>query len=183
MQVGMIGLGRIGGNMVRRVLRGSHECVVYGRRPEVLLGFAREGAVGSSTIEEFVKKLKPPRANWLMVPAAVVDRTIEDLLPHLQHDDILIDGGNSYYIDDIRRARDLHARGIYYVDVGTSGRVWGLERGYCMMIGGTGPVARHLDPHFRTLAPGRATVPQAPERETSTGTAEEGYLHCGPAGA
>ncbi len=183
MQVGMIGLGRMGGNMVRRLLRGKHECVIYGRRPEVVSEFAEEGAVASSSIDDFVKKLKPPRAIWLMVPAAVVDRTIEDLLPHLQRDDILIDGGNSYYIDDIRRARELNAPGIHYVDVGTSGGVWGLERGYCMMIGGTESVAHHLDPIFRTLAPGRASVPRTPGREKITGTAEEGYLYCGPAGA
>jgi 6-phosphogluconate dehydrogenase len=183
MQVGMIGLGRMGGNMVRRLLRGKHECVIYGRRPEVVSGLGKEGAVTALSIEDFVKKLKPQRAIWLMVPAAVVDRTIEDLLSHLQRDDILIDGGNSYYIDDIRRARELNARGIHYVDVGTSGGVWGLERGYCMMIGGMESVALHLDPIFKTLAPGRASVPRTPGREKSTGTAEEGYHYCGPAGA
>src|SRR5437899_4997012 len=183
MQVGMIGLGRMGGNMVRRLLRGKHECVIYGRRPEVVSEFAEEGAVASSSIDDFVKKLKPPRAIWLMVPAAVVDRTIEDLLPHLQRDDILIDGGNSYYIDDIRRARELNAPGIHYVDVGTSGGVWGVERGYCMMIGGTESVAHHLDPILRTLAPGWASVPRTPGREKVTGRAEEGYLYCGPSGA
>jgi len=183
MQVGMIGLGRMGGNMVRRLLRGGHECVIYSRRPEVVSGFGKEGAVAALSIEDFVKKLKPPRVIWLMVPAAVVDRTIEDLLSHLQRNDILIDGGNSYYIDDIRRARELHARGIHYVDVGTSGGVWGLERGYCMMIGGTESVALHLDPIFKTLAPGHASVPRTPGREKSTGTGEEGYLYCGPAGA
>ena len=183
MQVGMIGLGRMGGNMVRRLLRGQHECVIYGRRPEVLSEFAKEGAVASPSIEDFVKKLKPPRAIWLMVPAAVVDRTIEDLVPHLQRDDILIDGGNSYYIDDIRRARELNARGMHYVDVGTSGGVWGLERGYCIMIGGTESVAHHLDPIFKTLAPGRASVPRTLGREKVTGRAEEGYLYCGPSGA
>jgi 6-phosphogluconate dehydrogenase len=183
MQVGMIGLGRMGGNMVRRLLRGKHECVIYGRRPEVLSEFAKESAVASSSIEDFVNKLTSPRVIWLMVPAGVVDLTIEDLRPHLQRDDILIDGGNSYYIDDIRRARELHAHGIHYVDVGTSGGVWGLDRGYCMMIGGTEIIVHHLDPIFRTLAPGRASIPRTAGREKSTGTAEEGYLYCGPAGA
>jgi 6-phosphogluconate dehydrogenase len=183
MQVGMIGLGRMGGNMVRRLLRGGHECVIYGKRREVVLEFAKEGAVASSTPEEFVKNLKPPRAIWLMVPAAVVDRTIEDLVPHLQRDDMLIDGGNSYYIDDIRRARELNARGIHYVDVGTSGGVWGLERGYCMMIGGTDAAVRYLVPIFKTLAPGYGSIQRTPGREKVNGTAEEGYLHCGPTGA
>jgi 6-phosphogluconate dehydrogenase len=183
MQVGMIGVGRMGGNMVRRLLRGGHECVIYGRRPEVMQAFAKEGAVPSSSLEEFVKKLKPLRAIWLMVPAAVVDRTIKDLVPHLQQEDVLIDGGNSHYIDDIRRARDLETRGIRYIDVGTSGGVWGLERGYCMMIGGTEAVVHHLDPIFKTLAPGHGSIQRTPGRDKRGGTAEEGYLHCGPSGA
>jgi len=183
MQLGMIGLGRMGANMVRRLLRGGHECVVYDRHPENVQTLAKEGAVGSSSLDEFVQKLKPPRAAWLMVPAAVVDRTIDELASRLQQDDIIIDGGNSYYIDDIRRAKQLETRGVRYVDVGTSGGVWGLERGYCLMIGGPDQSVKRLDPIFKTLAPGRGAVPRTAGREQTQGTAEEGYLHCGPTGA
>jgi 6-phosphogluconate dehydrogenase len=183
MQIGMIGLGRMGGNMVRRLLRGGHECVVYARHPDAVQVLAKEGAVASSSHDEFVQKLKRPRAVWLMVPAAGVDRTIDELATYLQQDDLIIDGGNSYYIDDIRRARDLAARGIQYVDVGTSGGVWGLERGYCLMIGGPDQAVNRLDPVYKTLAPGRGAIPRTPGREKVQGTAEEGYLHCGPSGA
>src|SRR5437764_1604944 len=179
MQIGMIGLGRMGANMVRRLLNGGHQCVVFDRSPKVVTELTAEKAIGSSSLAEFVKKLTKPRAVWLMVPAAVVDKTIADLLPHLEADDTLIDGGNSYYIDDIRRAKDLAAKGIHYVDVGTSGGVWGLERGYCQMIGGQNNVVKHLDPIFKTLAPGRGDAPRTPGREKATGTSEEGYLHCG----
>src|ERR1700752_4845560 len=165
MQIGMIGLGRMGANMTRRLLNGGHHCVVFDMSPKVVQELVAERAVGSSSLAEFVKKLTKPRAVWLMVPAAVVDKTIADLLPHLEPEDILIDGGNSYYIDDIRRAKELAPRRIHYVDVGTSGGVWGLERGYCMMIGGERPVVQHLDPIFATLAPGRGEIPRTPERE------------------
>jgi len=183
MQIGMIGLGRMGANMVRRLLRGGQQCVVYARTPEVVEELARENAVGASSLADLVKNLEKPRAVWLMVPAAVVDKMIADLLPHLEAEDMLIDGGNSYYVDDIRRAKDLAAKRINYVDVGTSGGVWGLERGYCMMIGGPKQVVQHLDPIFSTLAPGAGQVPRTPGREHLGGTAEDGYLHCGPAGA
>src|SRR5579871_4528037 len=183
MQLGMIGLGRMGANMVRRLEKGGHECVVYDRSQDTVKQLASEGAVGSSSLDDFVNKLKKPRAIWLMVPAAVVDDTIASLLPKLEKDDILIDGGNSYYIDDISRANKLKASGIHYVDVGTSGGVWGLERGYCQMIGGENDVVKHLDPIFKTLAPGRGNAERTPGREKVGGTAEEGYLHCGPSGA
>jgi 6-phosphogluconate dehydrogenase len=183
MQLGMIGLGRMGANMVRRLLRKSHECVVFDRSPKTVAALVQEGAVGTASLVDFVKKLKPPRAIWLMVPAAVVDQTIADLLPHLAAGDILIDGGNSYYIDDIRRANELSSKKIHYIDVGTSGGVWGLERGYCMMIGGNREVVTHLDPIFAALAPGRGEVSRTPGREKVDGTAEQGYLHCGPNGA
>lgn len=183
MQVGMIGLGRMGANMVRRLRRSGHECVVYDRNADVVQTLAEEGALAASSIGEFVKKLHPPRAAWLMVPAAVVDTTVNELASHLTQDDLIIDGGNSYYIDDIRRAKDLDARGIGYVDVGTSGGVWGLERGYCMMIGGSDQAVRRLDPVFKTLAPGRGEIPRTPGRDKAPGTAEEGYLHCGSSGA
>src|SRR5262245_4972030 len=183
MQIGMIGLGRMGGNMVRRLLRGGHDCVVYARHPDAVQALAKEGAVASSSLDEFVQKLKRPRVVWLMVPAAGVDRTIDDLATYLQQDDLIIDGGNSYYIDDIRRARDLAARGIQYVDVGTSGGVWGLERGYCLMIGGPDQAVNRLDSVCKTLAPGRGAIPRTPGREKVQGTAEDGYLHCGPSGA
>jgi 6-phosphogluconate dehydrogenase len=183
MQLGMIGLGRMGANMVRRLQKNGHECVVFDRTPATVQQLASEGATGSTSLDDFVKKLKKPRAIWLMVPAAVVDSSIQDLLPKLESGDILIDGGNSYYIDDIRRARELQPKGIHYVDVGTSGGVWGLERGYCQMIGGENEVVKHLDPIFKTLAPGRGDIPRTPGREKAVGTAEEGYLHCGPNGA
>jgi 6-phosphogluconate dehydrogenase len=183
MQLGMIGLGRMGANMVRRLLKGGHECVVFDMSPRAVTELTAEKALGSSSLADLVKKLTKPRAVWLMVPAAVVDKTIADLLPQLEAEDILIDGGNSYYVDDLRRARELAAQRIHYVDVGTSGGVWGLERGYCMMIGGEKEVVRHLDPIFSTLAPGAGDVPPTPGREKLDGTAEQGYLHCGPNGA
>ena len=183
MQLGMIGLGRMGANMVRRLLRNRHTCVVYDRNPGAVTELASEGAQGAASLAEFVQKLSKPRAIWLMVPAAVVDASIKDLLPLLEQDDILIDGGNSYYVDDIRRAKELTAKGIHYVDVGTSGGVWGLERGYCMMIGGEPAIVQHLDPLFVSLAPGIGDIPRTPGREKAKGTAEQGYLHCGPNGA
>jgi len=183
MQLGMIGLGRMGANMVRRLLTGGHQCVVFDMSPKAVKELAKEKAVGASSLADLVKKLEKPRAVWLMVPAAVVDKTIADLLPSLQADDILIDGGNSYYVDDIRRAKELAPKRIHYVDVGTSGGVWGLERGYCMMIGGEEKVVQHLDPIFKRLAPGPGDIPRTPGREKLKGTAEQGYLHCGPNGA
>ena len=183
MQLGMVGLGRMGANMVRRLLKGGHECVVFDMSPAAVTELAKENAVGAASLVDLVKKLEKPRAVWLMVPAAVVDNTIADVLPALEPDDILIDGGNSYYIDDIRRAKELAPRRIHYVDVGTSGGVWGLERGYCMMIGGEKSVVEHLDPIFAALAPGRGDIPPTPGREKIGGTAEQGYLHCGPNGA
>ena len=183
MQLGMVGLGRMGANMVRRLIRGGHDCVVFDVFPKSVEGLAAEKATPSSSLEDLVKKMAKPRAVWLMVPAAVVDQTIANILPSLESGDILIDGGNSYYIDDIRRARELAPKGIHYVDVGTSGGVWGLERGYCMMIGGEEAVVKHLDPIFSTLAPGMGDVPRTPGREKIGGTAEQGYLHCGPNGA
>jgi len=183
MQLGMIGLGRMGANMVRRLMRNGHECVVFDVFPKAVDELAKEKATGAKSLEDFVQKLTKPRAVWLMVPAAVVDKMITDLLPLLEKGDILIDGGNSYYVDDIRRAKQLASKGIHYVDVGTSGGVWGLERGYCMMIGGEPDVVKRLDPIFATLAPGRGDIPRTPGREKLGGTSEEGYLHCGPNGA
>jgi 6-phosphogluconate dehydrogenase len=183
MQLGMIGLGRMGANMVRRLLRGGHECVSFDRNADTVSQLAADGATGAKSLDDFVAKLKPPRAAWLMVPAAVVDSTLADLAPRVQAGDIIIDGGNSYYIDDLRRSKELQPKGVRYVDVGTSGGVWGLERGYCMMIGGETEAVRHLDPIFKTLAPGRGIAPRTLGREKSNGTAEEGYLHCGPPGA
>ena len=183
MQLGMIGLGRMGANMVRRLINNGHSCVVYDRSADSVKQLSGEGATGSSALDDFVKKLEKPRAIWLMVPAGVVDASIHDLVPKLDPGDILIDGGNSYYIDDIRRAKELKAKGIHYVDVGTSGGVWGLERGYCQMIGGETDIVQHLDPIFKTLAPGRGDIPRTPGREKTGGTAENGYLHCGPNGA
>src|SRR2546423_644147 len=183
MQLGMIGLGRMGANMVRRLLRGRHSCVVFDRSPKVVEELVKEGAIGATDLRDLVKKLQAPRAIWLMVPAAVVDETISDLAPYLEAGDILIDGGNSYYVDDIRRAKEIESRGIHYVDVGTSGGVWGLERGYCMMIGGATESVKHLDPIFKRLAPGLGDIPRTPGREKIDGTAELGYLHCGPSGA
>ena len=183
MQIGMIGLGRMGANMVRRLIKGGHQCVVFDMSPKAVQGLVEENAVGSSSLTDFVKKLAKPRVVWLMVPAAVTDKTIADLLPHLNAEDIVIDGGNSYYVDDIRRAKELAPKKIHYVDVGTSGGVWGLERGYCMMIGGEKVVVKHLDPIFLTLAPGIGDIPRTAGRDKVGGTAEQGYLHCGPNGA
>jgi 6-phosphogluconate dehydrogenase len=183
MQLGMIGLGRMGANMVRRLLRAGHQCVAYDIHPEAVKELAGDGATGASALDDLIKKLTRPRAVWLMVPAAIVDRTLADLAPRLEAGDILIDGGNSYYIDDIRRAKELKARGLHYVDVGTSGGVWGLERGYCQMIGGEKEVVKHLDPIFAALAPSVDEAPRLPGRDKVGGTAEHGYLHCGPSGA
>ncbi len=182
MQLGMIGLGRMGANMVRRLIRKGHSAVVYDRSPETVKQLVGEGATGSDSLDDFIKKLQKPRAIWLMVPAGVVDATLHDLVPKLEKDDIVIDGGNSYYIDDIRRAKELSAKGIHYCDVGTSGGVWGLERGYCQMIGGEEKIVKHLDPIFKALAPGLGDIPRTPGREKASGTAEEGYLHCGQSG-
>jgi 6-phosphogluconate dehydrogenase len=183
MQIGMIGLGRMGANMVRRLLGGGHECVVYDRSVEAVQALAADGAVGAGSLHDFIAKLAPPRAIWLMIPAAVVDASLNELATIVNEGDIIIDGGNSYYIDDIRRARELEPKGIHYVDVGTSGGVWGRERGYCQMIGGEAAVVTHLDPIFKTLAPGHDVVSPTPGRATDSGTAAEGYLHCGAAGA
>jgi 6-phosphogluconate dehydrogenase len=183
MQLGMIGLGRMGANMARRLLTGGHQCVVFDMSARAVADLEKEKAVGAASLAELAKGLRKPRSVWLMVPAGVVDKTISDLLPHLERGDILIDGGNSYYIEDIRRAKELTARGIHYVDVGTSGGVWGLERGYCMMIGGETEAVMHLDPIFATLAPGRGDIPRTSGREKAGGTSEQGYLHCGPSGA
>ena len=182
MELGMIGLGRMGANMVRRLLKHEHQCIVYDRSMEAVQSLVKEGAVGSTSLKEFVSKLKTPRAIWLMIPAALVDATLTELSAIIDSGDIIIDGGNSYYIDDIRRAGDLKNKGIHYVDVGTSGGVWGLERGYCQMIGGETEVVTHLNPIFKALAPGEESVPATPGRN-STSTAQDGYLHCGPAGA
>jgi len=173
----------MGANMVRRLMRGGHQCVVFDMNPENVKALAGEGAVGATSLDDFIAKLKPPRAAWLMVPAAVVDNTLRDLAVRTQAGDTIIDGGNSYYVDDIRRAAELKARGIHYLDVGTSGGIWGLERGYCQMIGGEPEVIKQLDPIFKALAPGRGAIDRTPGREKTGGTAEEGYLHCGPAGA
>jgi 6-phosphogluconate dehydrogenase len=183
MQLGMIGLGRMGANMVRRLLVGGHHCAVFDVSSKAVEEMARDGAIGGSSLADLVKKLSAPRAIWLMVPAAIVDKTIAELQSLLEPGDIVIDGGNSYYVDDIRRAKELAAKDIHYVDVGTSGGVWGLERGYCMMIGGETAVVKHLDPIFTTLAPGRGEIDRTPGREKLNSTAEFGYLHCGPNGA
>ncbi len=183
MQLGMIGLGRMGANMVRRLMRDGHDCVVYGRRRDSVEALEKEGATGAASLEDFVAKLTRPRAAWIMLPAAVVDGTTRDLAALMERDDVIIDGGNSYYRDDIRRARELDSKGIHYVDVGTSGGVWGLERGYCQMIGGEEAVVRRLDAVFRSLAPAIDAAPRTPGRENAGGTAEHGYLHCGPHGA
>jgi 6-phosphogluconate dehydrogenase len=183
-QLGMIGLGRMGANMVRRLIKGGHECVVFDMSAKAVEGLVKEKAVGAASLADFTKKLAKPRAVWLMVPAAVVDETVANLLPHLEKGDILIDGGNSYYIDDIRRAKELAPKRIHYVDVGTSGGVWGLERGYCMMIGGEDDVVKRLDPIFATLAPGKGNIDRTPGRDKApVGTSEDGYLHTGPNGA
>jgi 6-phosphogluconate dehydrogenase len=183
MQLGMIGLGRMGANMVRRLTKSGHTCVVFDRSPAAVEGLVKEKAIGATSLADLVKKLERPRAIWLMVPAAVVDQTIGELSPLLESGDTIIDGGNSYYVDDIARAKGLRSLGIHYVDVGTSGGIWGLERGYCMMIGGDTEVVRRLDPIFSTLAPGRGDISRTPGREKLDGTAEQGYLHCGPSGA
>jgi 6-phosphogluconate dehydrogenase len=183
MQLGMIGLGRMGANMVKRLLKGGHQCVAFDMSPKAVEDLIREKAVGASSLIDLVKKLEKPRAVWLMVPAAVTDKTIAGLLPHLEAGDIVIDGGNSYYIDDIRRAKELAPKNVHYVDVGTSGGVWGFERGYCMMIGGETDIVKRLDPIFATLAPGAGSIPRTPGRTRVDGTAEQGYLHCGPSGA
>ncbi len=183
MQLGMIGLGRMGASMVSRLLHGGHECVVFDTKPESVKELAGKGAIGATSLSDFMAKLKPPRAVWLMVPAAVVEATLREISSRMQNGDTIIDGGNSYYVDDIRRAKELKAKGIRYVDVGTSGGVWGIERGYCMMIGGESEAVQHLDPIFKALAPGRGDIPRTPGREKVPGTAEEGYLHCGPSGA
>ena len=183
MELGMIGLGRMGTNMVRRLLRAGHHCVVYDLHPEPAQALAKEGAVGTTSLADFAKKLKLPRTVWMMVPADVVDSTIESLIPFLELDDVVIDGGNSFYQDDIRRAAELKPRGIHYVDVGTSGGVWGSERGYCLMIGGDEAVVRRIDPVFAALAPSMEAAPRTPGREKLGGTAEHGYLHCGGSGA
>ncbi|HYL30297.1 MAG TPA: decarboxylating 6-phosphogluconate dehydrogenase [Gemmatimonadales bacterium] len=183
MQLGMIGLGRMGSNLVRRLRRAGHTCVVYDAQPEPIAALVREGATGAASLEDLVAKLTAPRAVWLMVPAAVVDDELAALAPLLAAGDTVIDGGNSHYHDDIRRARELGARSLHYLDVGTSGGVWGLERGYCLMIGGEEAVVRRLDPIFRTLAPGVAAAARTPGREGAAGPAEQGYLHCGPSGA
>jgi 6-phosphogluconate dehydrogenase len=183
MQLGMIGLGRMGANMVRRLVSAGHQCVVYDRNGEAVAALAGEGTIGASSLEDLVEKLQEPRAVWLMVPAAVVDKTLNDLAPLLKAADIVIDGGNSYYVDDIRRSKELRSRGIHYIDVGTSGGVWGLQRGYCQMIGGEKEVVEHLDPIFKSLAPGRGSIVRTPGREKVFSTAENGYLHCGPSGA
>jgi len=183
MQLGMIGLGRMGANMTRRLLKGGHECVVFNRSPKPVEDLVKEHAIGAADLADLVKKLEKPRTVWLMVPAGAVEKTISELVPRLDAGDTLVDGGNSYYIDDIRRANDLTAKHIHYVDVGTSGGVWGLERGYCMMIGGELEVIQHLDGIFSTLAPGMGNIARTPGREQVGGTAEKGYLHCGPNGA
>ena len=183
MKIGMIGLGRMGANMVRRLIKNGHQCVVYDRSQQAVSTLEKENAIGSSSLQDFVGKLEQPRIVWLMVPAAIVDDSIADIAPLLERGDIIIDGGNSYYVDDIHRAKELAPKGIHYVEVGTSGGVWGRERGYCIMIGGEHEVVKHLDPIFATLAPGRGAIPATPGREKFTGTAEQGYLHCGPNGA
>jgi 6-phosphogluconate dehydrogenase len=183
MQLGMIGLGRMGANMVRRLLKAGHRCVVFDMSPKAVEDLVKERAEGATSLGDFVQKLEKPRAIWLMVPAAVVDRTISDILSFLEAGDTLIDGGNSYYVDDIRRSKELRSKQVDYVDVGTSGGVWGLERGYCMMIGGPDHAVQRLDPAFKALAPGMGDIPRTPGRENIGGTAEEGYLHCGPSGS
>ncbi len=184
MQLGMVGLGRMGANMVRRLMRGGHECVVWDLSPVNVKQLAGEGAVGAATVDEFVQKLRPPRAAWVMVPAGdATEQTVMALGQRMQTGDILIDGGNSYYKDDVRRSNELKKKGIQYIDVGTSGGVWGIDRGYCIMIGGPEAAVKHLDPIFKTLAPGRGDTPRTPGREKMSGTAEDGYLYCGPSGA
>ena len=183
MEFGMIGLGRMGTNMVRRLLKAGHQCVVYDIHPEAVQALVKEGAVAATSLEDFANTLTKPRTVWMMLPAAVVDPTLKTLIPLLEHDDTVIDGGNSYYHDDIRRAADLKLQGIHYVDVGTSGGIWGAERGFCLMIGGEAAVVQRLDPIFAALAPAVEAAARTPGREKVGGTAEHGYLHCGPSGA
>ena len=183
MKIGMIGLGRMGANMVRRLLQGNHQCVVFDRSTKAVKALVKEKAVGASSLADLVKKLKKPRAIWMMVPGAFVEQLIADILPHLEPGDILIDGGNSYFVDDIRIAKELAAKKIHYIDCGTSGGVLGLERGYCLMLGDTDNAVQYLEPVFKTLAPGVGDIPRTPGREKIVGTAEQGYLHCGPSGA
>ncbi len=184
MQLAMVGLGRMGANMVRRLIKGGHECVVYDRSSDAVQALVKEGATGSSSLEDLAAKLKKPRAVWLMVPAGVLDKTVQELRPHLQKDDIIIDGGNSHYVDDLRHSKAVSEAGVKWVDVGTSGGVFGLERGYCLMIGGEDKAVQYLDPIFKTLAPGRGSIDRTPGRDKAAATtAEEGYLHCGPPGA
>ena len=184
MQIGMVGLGRMGGNMVRRLLRGGHECVAFARNPDNVRKLASEGATGAFSLDDLAVKLRKPRVAWVMVPAGdPTEQVVNDLASRFQPGDTIIDGGNSYYKDDVRRAKSILEKGIHYVDVGTSGGIWGLERGYCMMIGGEEEVVRRLDPIFRTLAPGRGEIPRTPGRERTTGTVEDGYLHCGKSGS
>jgi len=184
MQLGMIGLGRMGANMVRRLMRGRHECVVWDVSPDNVKQLSGEGATGAESLDDFISKLSQPRAVWIMVPAgAATEKTVSDLSDRMQAGDIIIDGGNSYFKDDARRAQTLREKKINYVDVGTSGGVWGLDRGYCMMIGGPETTVRHLDPIFKTLAPGRGDIVRTPGRQETLSTVEEGYLYCGPSGA
>ena len=183
MELGMIGLGRMGNNMARRLMKAGHHCVVHDLQPESVNALVKEGAVGAASLQELADKLTKPRAIWLMVPAAVVDKSLDNLIPYLDPDDVIIDGGNSYYHDDIRRAAELKQKGIHYIDAGTSGGVWGMERGYCLMIGGEDAVVKRLDPIFASLAPGIESAPRTQGREAHPGTAEQGYLHCGPSGA
>ena len=184
MQIAMVGLGRMGANMVRRLLKGGHECVVYNQTPDPVKVLVKEGAIGTSSLAELAAKLKKPRSVWLMIPAGVVDETVEQLRPHLEKGDIIIDGGNSHYVDDLRRAKTVSEAGLKWVDVGTSGGVFGLERGYCLMIGGEDKAVQYLDPVFKTLAPGRGSIDRTPGRDKAPATtAEDGYLHCGPPGA
>lgn len=184
MQLGMVGLGRMGANMVRRLLRGGHECVVFDRNPENVASLVKEGARGSGSLDEMARQMRKPRAVWVMVPAGgPTEETVMALGQRMDKGDIVIDGGNSYFKDDVRRAKALKMRGIHYIDVGTSGGVWGVDRGYCMMVGGPAETAKHLDPIFQTLAPGRGNIERTPGRQDGEGTAEEGYLYCGPSGA
>jgi 6-phosphogluconate dehydrogenase len=183
MQMGMVGLGRMGANMVRRLLQGGHQCVVFDLNADTVKALAKEGAIGASSLDDFVARLDKPRVAWMMVPAGVVEQTLADLASRFERGDILVDGGNSYYVDDIRRAKDLKAKGIHYVDSGTSGGVWGLERGFCQMIGGETEIVRHLEPIFMTLAPRTDSAPRTPGRNNAFTAAEHGYLHCGPNGA
>ena len=184
MQIGVIGLGRMGGNIVRRLERAGHTCVVFDQNPDAVSGLAKDGAKGAASLDDLIAKLTPPRAVWVMLPAGkITEQTVEHLAEHMEKGDIVIDGGNTFYKDDIRRAKELQGKGMHYVDVGTSGGVWGLERGYCLMIGGEKAIVDHLDPIFKTLAPGRGDIPRTPGREKFDARAEEGYIHAGPVGA